>query len=145
MRPVSTFTALAAVAAILAASPALADPGKGRGQAGHSRLQVEDPGHNGRGKQPSRASVVANCPPGLAKKNPPCVPPGQARKQAYYGNRVGDILRIGDYAIIRDPRRYDLRNRDGWNYYRDEDRIYRVDSSTQRILAVLNLIDAFSN
>ena len=29
--------------------------------------------------------------------------------------------------------------------YRDDDRIYRVDSNTRKILAVINLIDAFSN
>ena len=25
-------------------------------------------------------ALIYNCPPGLAKKNPPCVPPGQAKK-----------------------------------------------------------------
>lgn len=86
---------------------------------------------------------VADCPPGLAKKNPPCVPPGQVGKR--FGTRVGDTLRIGDYVLIRDFDRYDLKRRNGWSYYRDDDRIYRIDSGTRKILAVLNLIDAFAN
>ncbi|WP_323009612.1 alpha/beta hydrolase [Paracoccus sp. (in: a-proteobacteria)] len=86
---------------------------------------------------------VADCPPGLAKKNPPCVPPGQARKGNY--PVIGDILRVGDYRIIRDPRRHDLEYRRGWDYYRDDNHIYRVESSTRKILAVLNLVDAFTN
>lgn len=112
----------------LCASPALADPGRGHGK--------------GHGPQ---AHHAADCPPGLARKNPPCVPPGQARKEARHGHRVGETLRVGDYILVRDPRRHDLETRPGWRYYRDEDRIYRVDSDTRRILAVLNLIDAFTN
>src|SRR5688572_25199109 len=27
-----------------------------------------------------RSDVRRNCPPGLAKKNPPCIPPGHAKK-----------------------------------------------------------------
>jgi hypothetical protein len=87
-----------------------------------------------------------NCPPGLAKKNPPCVPPGQAKKQAAnYGYRVGDDLRVGDFIRIRDPWAYGLDTRSGWDYYRDDRQIYRIDSGTRRILAVLELIEAFSN
>lgn len=81
------------------------------------------------------------CPPGLAKKSPACVPPGQAKKR---WNR-GDHLRIEDYRRIADPRRYDLQARPDWDYYRDGNRVYRVDRDTRRILAILNLIDAFSN
>ena len=38
------------------------------------------------------------------------MPPGQARNDddRRYGNRVGDVLRIGDYRVIRDFDRYDL-------------------------------------
>lgn len=125
-----------ALAASLGAAPVAADPGGGKG--GHAR-------HDDRS---SRGGVhhVADCPPGLAKKNPPCIPPGQARKgDVHYGTRIGDVLRVGDYLVIRDPRRYDLATRPGWSYYRDGDRVYRVDSGTRRILAVLNLIDAFTN
>ncbi|WP_128255740.1 hypothetical protein [Falsirhodobacter deserti] len=120
----STLTLVAAIAA-LAGTPVLADPGGGRGNGNHGNHQ-----NGGR-----------DCPPGLAKKNPPCVPPGQAR----HGKGVGDILRNGDYIVIRDPRRYNLEPRDDWRYYRDGDRVYRVDPTTRKILAVVNLIDAFTN
>ncbi|WP_265500577.1 hypothetical protein [Paracoccus beibuensis] len=118
-------TATILVATALA--PALADPGRGKGN------------HEGRGH-------AGHCPPGLAKKSPACVPPGHARQdERRYGNRTGEVLRIGDYVVIRDPARYDLERRDGWNYYRDDNNIYRVDRDTQRVLAVLNLVRAFTN
>ena len=110
-----------------AAAPALGDPGRGKGH-------HDDRGHAG------------HCPPGLAKKHPACVPPGHARHDARrHGPRAGEVLRIGDYVVIRDPGRYDLERRDGWQYYRDDSNIYRVDRDTQRILAVLNLVRAFTN
>ncbi|MDS9466338.1 hypothetical protein RGQ15_01960 [Paracoccus sp. MBLB3053] len=131
--------AAALILAVAGMSPAAADPGRGHGKEQHGQ-------RHDKGKSKARPHYAANCPPGLAKKNPPCVPPGQARKNTvHYGNRVGDILRVGDYYVIRDPRRYDLESRDGWRYYRDDNRVYRVDSGTKKVLAVLNLIDAFSN
>lgn len=120
----------------VAASPALADNGKGK--------------HKNNGAR----AHVSSCPPGLAKKSPACIPPGQAKKyvrgdrhrdEIRYGNAIGEILRVGDYTIIRDLGRYGLQDRDGWRYYRDGDRAYRVDSNTQKVLAVLRLVDAFSN
>jgi hypothetical protein len=74
------------------------------------------------------------------------VPPGQARKSYdHYGSRIGDVLRIGDYVVIRDPRRLNLEPRDDWRYYREGNRAYRVDRDTRKILSVINLIDAFTN
>lgn len=121
-----------AVLLVTAASvtPTLAEPGKGHGKSGHAHAQ--------------------HCPPGLAKKSPSCVPPGQARKHdrhddRRYGRAVGDRLRVGDYVLVQDPRRYDLPQRDDWRYYRDGGQVYRVDPDTQRILAILNLAQAFLN
>ncbi|WP_041527605.1 hypothetical protein [Paracoccus aminophilus] len=123
-------------------SPAFADPGNGKGWKNHGGQRA---GHGRDDRRSPRIGYRADCPPGLAKKNPPCMPPGQAKKYApHYGSRVGDILRTRDYVVIRDPRRYDLERRRGWDYYRDDNQIYRVDSGTRKILAVLNLIDAFS-
>ncbi|MDO5706329.1 MAG: hypothetical protein Q4G49_14860 [Paracoccus sp. (in: a-proteobacteria)] len=133
MRAYQKLAVMALAAVSIAAGPAAADPGQGRGK------------NKDRAHHVSRD--VGHCPPGLAKKNPPCVPPGQARHQddRHYGVRVGDILRVGDYVVIRDPRRANLETRDNWRYYRDGDRAYRVDSDTRRILAVINLINAFTN
>ena len=49
----------------------------------------------------SRSSYVDGCPPGLAKKNPPCVPPGQAKQR-------GDWDRYDD--------RYSRYRSDWWGY-----------------------------
>ena len=116
--------------ASVAAVPASAGPGRGKGH---------DRGH-------FQHSQAGHCPPGLAKKNPPCVPPGQVRQyDDRYGSQVGEVLRIGNYAVIRDPRRLNLESRDDWRYYRDGDRAYRVDRDTRKILSIINLIDAFTN
>ena len=129
MRSPETLIAVAAVAAVLLGAPAMAEPSHGKG--------------NGRG---GHAQAAHGCPPGLAKKNPPCVPPGQARKSdGRYYPRVGDVLRVGDYVVIRDPRRLNLEPRDGWRYYREGNRAYRVDSETRKVLAVIELINAFTN
>ena len=131
MRLSRTLAVMAIAATSVAAMPALADPGHSKGKAR---------GNHHRG-------FAGHCPPGLAKKNPPCVPPGQARKSYdhHYGSRIGDILRIGDYVVIRDPRRLNLEPRADWRYYRDGDRAYRVDRDTRKILSVINLIDVFTN
>lgn len=42
------------------------------------------------------------CPPGLANKQPACIPPGQAAK---YG--LGDVIKE-DYTRLTDPERYGL-------------------------------------
>lgn len=130
MKPFGPMTAVTAVAAMLLAAPAVAEPPHGKGK-------------GGRGEH---AHAAYDCPPGLAKKNPPCVPPGQARKddRRHYP-RVGDVLRIGNYVVIRDPRRMNLETRDGWRYYRDGDRAYRVDPDTRKVLAVIELVNAFTN
>ena len=131
MRFSRTLAVMAIAAASVAAVPAWADPGRGKGKAHGNH-------HSG---------FTGHCPPGLARKNPPCIPPGQARKSYdhHYGSRIGDILRIGDYVVIRDPRRLNLKPHDDWRYYRDGDRAYRVDRDTRKILSVINLIDAFTN
>ncbi len=129
MRMTHYLTAGLAALTIMA-SPALADGrGKGQGQdRGHIRVQAPQAGWN--------------CPPGLAKKNPPCVPPGQARK-ATSGFDVGDILSGDRYIRIRNPDRYDLDLDPSWRYLRDGDTVYRVDRDTGRILAIMNLLNAF--
>lgn len=124
----SSVATLVAATLAFSAPPALAGPGKG----------------NGKGPHHAHLAQAGHCPPGLAKKNPPCVPPGQARQGAS-GPRVGDVLRIGDYVLIRDPARHDLRTSPDWRYYRDGNRAYRIDPETRRVLAVVELIDAFAN
>lgn len=77
----------------------------------------DDDRRNGRG-----------CPPGLARKNNGCLPPGQAKKQGQqYNNQYG---RVPDNygAQYRDTQRYIYRFNDG--------RIYQIDRRTGRIVRV---------
>ncbi len=101
-------------------------------------------GNNGHGdnvfRVPGQPIVLAkgkagHCPPGLAKKAVPCVPPGQVKKLY----RTGDYI-DRDYRWVNDPYRYGL-NRN-WSYVRAGDYVYRVDPETRK---VLNLIGAVAD
>jgi hypothetical protein len=98
-----------------------------------------DPGFNRDG---ARAAIVpvsaAGCPPGLAKKNPPCVPPGQARN-SNRDYRVGERLPDG-FILIRTPSRYGLDPRR--TYYERGGYVVQVDRETMQIL---NLVGAISD
>lgn len=80
------------------------------------------------------------CPPGLAKKAVPCVPPGQVGKTAGY--RQGEIVR-GDYVVIRNPGRYGLDPNE--TYYRVGDQVVRVDRNTREILDLIGAAAAVFN
>lgn len=114
---------------ILAATLALALPVAG---------VAAEPGF---GRAPDAGIVpvsAAGCPPGLAKKNPPCVPPGQARN-AYRDYRVGERLPDG-FILIRTPSRYGLDPRR--TYYERGGYVVQVDRETMQIL---NLVGAISD
>ena len=77
-----------------------------------------------------------NCPPGLAKKIPPCVPPGLAKK----GYVPGDFLPVGDYDWILNPFDFGLpRLRRGEGYVQIGDSFIKVNRETYEII---NLFDA---
>lgn len=107
-----------ALIALLAATPAFAAPD--------------------RVAPPLPADIVpVNCPPGLAKKNPPCVPPGQARSRG--GLRVGD--RFDGHFDRVDRGRFGLPPlRDGEAYVRVGDNILRVDRRERIILDIVDVI-----
>ena len=86
----------------------------------------------------------ANCPPGLAKKNPPCVPPGLAKKGVTVrapGQTIGyDPYGIGDrlpddHVILMDPQLYTPN--DNAQFVRSGDTLYRIDSATGLVLDVI--------
>ena len=122
---------LAGAAALVSAAPALADPGKGKGKDHHK-------GHS------SKSYVgygVGGCPPGLAKKNNGCLPPGQAKKLYRTGQRwPGNYGYAWNYNQIP----YDLRNRynfdDDYRYYYGDGYLYQVDPRTMLISQVVSAI-----
>lgn len=90
---------------------------------------------------PEPALARNDCPPGLAKKSPACVPPGLAKKGVVHDWRAGDRL-TGDYRLTRDWGRYDLPPLDDRLAYAIlADRILRVDRDTLEVLAVVRLLD----
>lgn len=118
---------LAGAAALGLAGPAVGKPGNGHGH-GHGNA-------NGYGDRD-----YGGCPPGLAKKNNGCMPPGQARKfergerwQSGYGTL---------YSYGRIPydvrRRYDLSNR--YRYYYSDGNLYAVDPRTMLIQQVVSAL-----
>jgi hypothetical protein len=78
------------------------------------------------------------CPPGLANKNPACMPPGLYKK--FYR---GDVIPhdIGFRPI--DYRRYDLRPpREGYRYIQIGRDAYLIAEGTRRVIEAINLFDA---
>ena len=132
---------LAGALALTSAGPALAKPdhakGKGKGQQGHGQVKDWDDdfdrGHWGYG--------TGGCPPGLAKKNNGCRPPGQAKKLYGVGQRwPGNYGHAWNYNQIP----YDMRAQYGfdprYNYYYGDGYLYRVDPATMVIGQVVSAI-----
>jgi len=118
---------LAGALALGIAAPAFAGPGHGRG--------------HGHGVQEPLGYGLGGCPPGLAKKAVPCMPPGQAKKM--YG--VGQRLPLGfanPYGYNQIP--YSLRNQYGLspygNYYYGNGYLYRVDPRTMLVRQVISAL-----
>ncbi len=76
-----------------------------------------------------------NCPPGLAKKNNGCLPPGQAKKAAW---NVGQRLprQYWDDYVPRQYRNY----YDNGTYRYYDGYVYRVDPTTYMIREVLRAV-----
>ena len=90
---------------------------------------------------------LQSCPPGLAKKDPPCVPPGLAKKGVIAANAAdrfaaGDRLPDG-YEVLIDPRLYEPGS--NTRYVRYGDSIYRVDQDTGEVLNFIGLVSDFIN
>ncbi|WP_137112113.1 excinuclease ABC subunit A [Rhodobacter sp. SY28-1] len=92
------------------------------------------------------AKDARHCPPGLAKKEVPCVPPGQAKKgnkHAHDDWRHGDRV-YGDYVLIprSDWERLKLRDyRDGSTYLTVDSQILRVARDTLIVLEAVRILD----
>ena len=123
---------LAGALALVSAGPALAKPKHAKAK---GNPHAEHYGINGFGYG------VGGCPPGLAKKNNGCRPPGQAKKLYNIGQRypLGYGQAWGYNQIPYDMRsRYDLDPYD--RYYYGDGYVYRVDPKTMIISQVLSAI-----
>jgi hypothetical protein len=115
---------LAGVAALATTAPAFAKPdhAKGKGKHGYA--------YGGGG-----------CPPGLAKKNNGCLPPGQAKKLYNTGQRWPGSY---GYRWNYDQIPYDMRSQYGFDpnsrYYYGDGYVYQVDPTTMLISQVVSAI-----
>lgn len=98
---------------------------------------------NGKGVAPARSQEArgGGCPPGLAKKDPPCIPPGQAKRRGY---DIGDRL-AEDVALDRYFDDLNLPRLDTDRYYRTDDTVYRVDPNTRAILDAIAIAEILLN
>lgn len=133
--------ALGAALALAVPGIALANGQNGHGNQGNHAGSVHQKGDHAKGKgkdhRVKRTARGKVCPPGLQKKNPGCLPPGQWRK----GDRLpdswtGQFLRYGQLP-------YSYRNRyrdDGTNRYLYRDnRVIVVDAATRVIENIIGL------
>lgn len=144
---------IAAVCAALAlASPALAKNngngnghGNGQGKSKSKWENSESYDHGSRKGARGDRDVLRdyvlghyrkNCPPGLAKKNPPCIPPGQAKK---FG--VGEYLPKGGYEPLPDYIIDQLTPRNG-RYVRVDRNVYLITEGTRKVLDAIELFSA---
>ena len=86
---------------------------------------------------------VGGCPPGLAKKNAACMPPGRYKKLFEVGQRVPyNFQGLGGYDSLP----FDVRHRYGASldprarYIYDNGYVYRVDPTTMVVSQVLQTI-----
>ena len=142
MLPAMKTLILLAGATVLAfASPAAAKPGNGHGNNHGTNGNKHAYGNENHGQGSRYGYGVGGCPPGLAKKTPACVPPGQAKKLFNVGQRVPRGYKgytpLGQ--IPSDLRRQYGLGGDNRYIYRDNT-LYRVDPKTAVVEQVLNAI-----
>ena len=114
---------------LLAGAAALASAGAASAKPPHAK------GHQGH--------VAGHCPPGLAKKNAACMPPGQYKKLFEVGQRVPrghpSLMAYNQlpypvrarYGPVLDPRS---------RYIYDQGYLYRVDPTTMLVSQIVNTL-----
>ncbi|MEO6432443.1 MAG: hypothetical protein ABIO29_00490 [Sphingomicrobium sp.] len=138
-----TLLILGATALTLAA-PAYAKPGNGNGHGkGMSSSHAHTSGmvHEKYGKGSLYGYGQGVCPPGLAKKNNGCLPPGKVKKMYATGQRYPQNYgNMWNYNQIPT----DLRNQYGFqpnnNYYYGNGYLYQVDPRTRLIQQVVSAL-----
>jgi len=144
-----TAIALGLAAAIALPGAAMAKPGNGHGNSAAARAEHapmrggmhhadhmrRDSDHRRDGIHRSSRYNGQPCPPGLAKKSPRCVPPGQWKK----GDRLpsGWDRQYTAYGSLPAYYRDRYAVNDGYRYIYRNDRVYVVDAVTRAILDVI--------
>lgn len=103
----------------------------------------EDHGDN------DRARSYYNCPPGLANRNPRCVPPGQVRRreadhEQNRNHRKGDRVRRDDFYYFDDYANLPPLPR-GQRYAVVDGNIVTLDTRTYEILNLIRALQAITN
>ena len=135
---------LAGAAAMFAVTPAAAQPGKGHGNHGNQAKSMKHGAKAMKSQHSAKGRYGAwgnSCPPGLAKKNNGCNPPGQMKKRFDIGQRwTGTSGYRWNYSQVpltwRDQYDLDQANR---YYYRDG-YLYSVDPRTRLVEQVIRAI-----
>ena len=83
------------------------------------------------------------CPPGLAKKSPACVPPGQAKKHVDHVEHFQRGDRITVYQRLDSPSRYGLHDHD--DYVVSDGNVYRINQETGEVLAFIGVLNNLLN
>jgi len=110
-----------------------------RGGSGERRL-VERVNYERFGRSgPVRAAGAGGCPPGLAKHNAFCAPPGQLRR----AQRLGQRIDYNRFAAV--PQEWEYRFRDDQNYYYRYDEFGSVYRVARQNNLVSSIIPLFSN
>ena len=121
---------------LVAVVVAIASAGSAHGRPGHGKpSQQGNPGPVGYG--------VGGCPPGLAKKNPECMPPGRYKKLFEVGQRVPPgYPGIMAYNQLPGPLRdrYGPMLDPGSRYVYDRQYLYRIDPKTMLVSHVVNTL-----
>ena len=136
---------LIGAAALVFGAPVLAKPDNGHGNHGKGHATQ---GHGKVGAKSARSGgrlwaldARGNCPPGLAKKENGCLPPGQAKKLYNVGQRYNrNFGNLWNYNQIPT----DLRNRYSFDqddrYYYNQGYLYQVDPRTMLIQQVVSAL-----
>ena len=145
---------LVGAAALVSGSPLLAQHGNGHSHGKHAKSQSAK--SNGMAQNKTNRKSVGTtrpggrlyafnargtCPPGLAKKNNGCAPPGQARKSYNVGQRYNrNFGNVWTYnQIPTDLRsRYDFDQED--RYYYRNGYLYQVDPKTMLVQQVISAL-----
>lgn len=131
-----TNLALAATAmALTVPAIALAKPGNQGGHGNHGQAQHGNHGQHAGHNQGGNQHGGQACPPGLAKKSPACVPPGQWKR----GDRLPESW-VSHYTRYRDlPELFRSRyaDRTDRRYVYHSNRVFVIDAVSRAVVDIL--------